>query len=219
VDADRIEDAVHRGLGRAGRAVGHWCEVFRPRGPEAPLDGGKLVLRLQAAFSSPGGRFARAQGIGQAYCEGVFDAAYTRPGDYLRRRESRPGAGDGGVWFIAAQQKLHPVLCVAANRVIDLLRPPLPRLPGLAAYGGREGEEEVTLRAWPVAMLPAGAAAADGAALPERAAGGWIVLLPDCGVAPRAGDVVRCDLGTRAAVVQADLQGRVWRLRLRAVSI
>ena len=218
MDAERVQDSVHRGLGRAGRVVGHWCEVFRPQGPECPLDGANLVLRMQAAFSAPGGKFARAQGIGQAYWEGVFDAAYTRVGDYLRRRETRPGEGDGGVWFIAAQQKLHPVLCVQANRVIDLLRAPTPRLPGLAAYGGREGGEEVRLRGWPVAMLPAGTGGAEDAGLPERGGGGWTVLLPACGVAPRAGDVVRDDLGTRAAVAQADLQGAVWRLRLRGLA-
>lgn len=218
MDAERVQDSVHRGLGRAGRAVGHWCEVFRPRGAAHPLEAGNMVLRLQAAFSAPGGRFARPQGMGRAWWEGVFDAAYTRPGDYLRRRETRPGEGDGGVWFIAAQQKLHPVLCVQANRVIDLLRAPAPRLPGLAAYGGREGAEEVKLRGWPVAMLPAGTGSAEDAGLPERGGGGWTVLLPACGVAPRAGDVVRDDLGTRAAVAQADLQGAVWRLRLRGLA-
>jgi hypothetical protein len=218
VDAQRVQDAVHRGLGRAGRAVGYWCDVHRPRGGGAPLAGDNLVLRLQAAFSAPGGRFARAQGVGLAYWEGVFDAAYTRPGDYLRRHESRPGLGDGGVWFIAAQQALHPVLCVQANRVIDLLRPRNAEEPGLGAYGGRDGEDEVRLRGWPVAMLPMGGAAGE-AGLPERAAGGWTVLLPaNAAAAPRVGDAVRDDLGGLAWVAQAALQGAVWRLRLRNIA-
>jgi hypothetical protein len=72
---------------------------------------------VQAAFLRPGDGAARPVEYGQAVWDGVFDAAYTRPGDYLVRRR------DKAVWFAAAQQELLPVMCVRAERVVGFVRP------------------------------------------------------------------------------------------------
>ena len=204
MDAQRAQDAVQRGLGRAGRVVGGWCEVFRPDGAEGPLAARCLVLRMPAAFSAPDGRFAQPVRHGQVYWHGVFDAAYTRPGDYIRR-------DDGVVWFIAAQQALLPVLCVRASRVVDVLRPAAPEAPGLAPYGGG-GAAAVVLHGWPAGVVPGGGGA--GSALPDGlAAGSWTLLLPAvAGVVLRAGDMVRDDLGRAGTVAQAELSEPGWRL-------
>jgi hypothetical protein len=209
MQAGRVQDAIHRGLGRAGLVVGEWCELFRPEGGEAPLAAARRVLRLVAAFTAQDGRFAKPPTHGQVYWLGLFDAAYTRPGDYIRR-------GDGAVWFIAAQPALHPVLCVRANRVIDVVRPVHAAGPGLAPYGGGAAPEPV-LRAWPVSMVRGGGAGLGEAALPEAVpGGGWLVLLPAvAGVVLREGDLVRDDLGRSGVIAQAELSEPGWRLIVR----
>ncbi|MCC6716813.1 MAG: hypothetical protein IT555_02925 [Acetobacteraceae bacterium] len=209
MDAKRAQDNVQRGLGRAARVVGEWCEVFRPDGPAAPLSPRCLALRMPAAFSAPDGRFARPVAHGQVYWHGVFDAAYTRPGDYIRR-------ADGAVWFIATQQQLLPVLCVRASRVIDVLRPVGPELPGIAPYGGGGGPD-MLLRGWPAGVVAAGGGGVGDADLPDGlAAGGWVLLLPPLpGVAPRAGDLVRDEMGRGGVIAQAELSEPGWRLLVR----
>ena len=186
-----IEDAVHRGLGRAGAVAGAWCEVFRPAGPERPMAGANLVLRMPAVFAAPDAGFARVPWAGRVYWHGAFDAAYTRVGDYVRR-------GDGAVWFIAEQAPLMPVLCVRAERVIDLWRAAVPEAPGLAPYGGG-GARAAVLRAWPASV----------------AAG--VVLLPvSIGAVPRAGDELVDDLGQRMSVARTELSAQGWRLSMLA---
>ena len=192
MDRQRVQDSVYRGLGRAGRVVGEWCEVFRPDGPMLPMASRCRVLRMPAAFSAPDGRFAQPVGHGQVYWHGVFDAAYTRVGDYIRR-------GDGAVWFIAAQQALLPVLCVRASRVVEVRRPAAPERPGLAPYGGTvAGGAAVLLRGWPVGVVAAG-----GMLLPA-----WR------GVVLRPGDLVRDDLGRDGVIAQAELSELGWRLQV-----
>lgn len=215
--AERLQDIVHLGLGRAARAVGQWCEVMRASGPHDPLAPANMVMRLQVGLSSPDGRFARSVAHGQLYWQGLFDAAHTRPGDYLVRRETRQGAADGGVWFIGAQQKLLPVLCVRATRVVDFIRPPAPMRPGAGSYGGADGVAQVLLRGWPVGAIPSGGRGTGDAALPDAAGGAsWTVLLPSLGgVVLRGGDVMVDDIGRRGVVASADLSDLGWRLRVR----
>ena len=218
MDAERLQDVVHRGLGRAGRAVGQWCEAYRASGPEAPLATRNRFLRLQAGFTPPDGRFGRPVMHGQLFWHGIFDAAYTRPGDYLLRRETRRGAADGGVWFIAAQQKLVPVLCVRATRVVDFSRPAAPQYPGAASYSGSlPGEELVLLRGWPVGVSQAGSDGTGQADLPDDTGGAsWTVLLPSLGgVVLRAGDRMGDDLERKGVVASAELSDLGWRLRVR----
>ena len=209
MQAGRVQDAIYRGMGRAGLLVGDWCELFRPEGGDAPLAATRRLLRMMSAFTAPDGRFARPPTHGQVYWHGIYDAAYSRPGDYIRR-------ADGAVWFVAAQPALHPVLCVRANRVIDVARPVHAAGPGLAPYGGGAAPEAV-LAACPVAMVRAGGGGLGEAGLPEAmAAGSWTALLPAVpGVVLREGDRVQDDLGRIGVVAQAELSEPGWRLSVR----
>src|SRR5579883_3175744 len=100
VDPKVLQDRIYRGLNAAARAIGADTDAYRPRGPADPLDRAFRFLRLRAAFTAHDGTFAHPSGYGEALCYGVFDAAYTQPGDYLVQ--------DNAVWFIAAQQRLLP---------------------------------------------------------------------------------------------------------------
>src|SRR6476469_459057 len=111
----QLQDRIHRGWNAAARAIGADTDAYRPRGPSEPLARTNRFLRLRAAFTAPDGRFVRPNSYGDALWYGIFDAAYTQPGDYLVQQES--------VWFIAAQQRMLPVLCVQTDRIVSFWRP------------------------------------------------------------------------------------------------
>src|SRR5579875_583148 len=118
MDPNLLQDAISRGMGVAARALGQSCDAYRPSGPGNPLGIANRYLRLPASFNAQDPSYARPNGYGRALWFGVFDAAYTQPGDYL--------VGPMGTYFIAAQQALLPVLCVQTNRVLNALRPAAP---------------------------------------------------------------------------------------------
>lgn len=206
----RFEDLVSRGLGRAARAMGRWCEAFRPAGPEMPLAPVRRFLRLQAVFAPVDGRFGQPVGYGEACWSGLFDSAYSRVGDYIRR-------DDGAIWFVASQQPMLPVLCVRTTRVVSLSRPAAALLPGADAYGGvRRSAAVPLLNSWPACVLDI---RGDGlsARLPQDAGdGAWHVLLPVLpdGVLPRSGDLLADDLGRGGVVVTAEQSDLGWKLRV-----
>lgn len=210
---DLLQDTIRRGLGRAAASVGAWCNAYRPKGPANPLDPTHRFLRLQAAFTSV--HPSRPIGYGQPDWIGVFDAAYTRPGDYLVRSLSARGGDTGGVWFIASQQPNLPVLCVRASRVVSLARPAAPLATGVNTYGGVTlAAATALMTSWPASVLAAGGAGADGAALPaDGSPGSWTVLLPAVpGIALRNGDLLTDDLGRTGLVTSAEQTDLGWRL-------
>lgn len=192
-----LPDAIRRGMGLAARAVGDWCDLYRPRGPDRPLLPANRVLKLPAAFMPPRGAAAPA-GYGEALVQAVLDGGYTRAGDYL--------AGAEGVFFIAEQPRLGPPLCVRTNRTLRLLRPAAPELAGMNRYGGvEEALAAPLLTDWPASVLPQG--------------DGWLALLPAAaGVTLRVGDRASDELGRHGVVTGAELGALGWRLHMRQVA-
>ena len=111
-----IQDALHRGLGVAARHIGEWYDVYRPHDAHKPLDSASRFMRLPASFLPE--RTGQDAGRGHAVWHGVFDASYTRPGDYI---------SDGRrCFFIVAQDELQPVLCIHCNRTVSFRHPTGP---------------------------------------------------------------------------------------------
>ena len=108
---DDIQDRIARGMGIAAKRLGGKCDLYRPTGPGQPIVPDNRVLQLPASFNAQNPSYAKPNGYGRAVWFGVFDSAYTRPGDYL--------AGDEGVFFVAAQQPLLPVSLQTADLVSD----------------------------------------------------------------------------------------------------
>jgi hypothetical protein len=81
MDALTLADRVRRSQGRAAVVLGAWCDAYRPSDVTNPLQPQNRFMKLQAAFSGAEAEFARPAGYGQAVWWGLFDAAYTRPGD------------------------------------------------------------------------------------------------------------------------------------------
>ena len=218
-DNNDIPDAIRRGLGVAARAVGAWCDLYRPSGPTEPMGGANRVLRLPASFANPTG-FTAPVGYGDAMWEGYLDAGYSRPGDYI--------AGPDGVFFIASQPRLGPVLCVKTNRVLGFSRPAPPLMAGVNRYMGVQPDTALPLLVdWPASVLAAGVGGRG--ALPADApgvhggSGGWAVLLPALRVGGltvqlRPGDLVHDDLARTGVVGSAELTDLGWRLHVRQAS-
>ncbi len=210
MQAERLEDMTRRGMGRAARMVGEACHVFRPRGAHDPLAVENRFLALHAAFLRAGADQAVA--YGQAAWQGVFDAAYTRPGDYLVRLRDR------AVWFVVAQEDLLPVICVRAERVVAITRQASVPVGGMTGYGGVTPAGAVAVMSgWPASVLSAGGGGLDRAALPgDTRPGSWRVLLPEVpGVVLRGGDLVTDDLGRCGVIAVAELTALGWRLTVR----
>jgi hypothetical protein len=214
---ERIADAVRRGSGRVAIVLGDWCEAFRASTLDDPLAPQNRFLRLQAEFAPPGNGL-RPPGYGGAAWWGTFDSAYTRVGDYVRRPESTPGAGDGAVWFIASQEPLLPVLCVRTTGMVDVSRPAGPAGRGVNTYGGVVRNAAVPVaRRWPASLLAAGGSGAVGAELPARLpSGSWQVLMPAMpGAVLGRGDIVTEASGWTGVISSAELTALGWRLVVR----
>lgn len=209
-----IQDRVRWGLNVAARRLGDSADAFRPSGPFSPLRPENRFLKLPALFSGLHGGFKRPNPFGAALCDGFFDAADTRPGDYLVQ--------GGSTWFIASQEPFLPVLCVRTNRVVSFHRPEGPSSLGPNLYGGVVGEGlRLLLGAWPANVLGAIASARAEAGLPADGDGGrWTVLLPT--TAPShlvPGDLMSDDLGQTAVVCGCEQSDLGWRVDVKQVSL
>ena len=207
---DDLQDRIYRGLNAAARSVGAETHAYRPSGPVHPLHPENRFLRLHAAFSARDGSFSQPSKYGDALWHGVFDAAYTQPGDYLVQGES--------VWFIAAQHRLLPVLCVLTNRVVSFSRPAAPMATGVNDYGGMITATNAPLLIdWPASVLGAASRGHPDTDLPaDVAVPYWDVLLPALpGVVLLPTDLISDDIGRNAVIAAAELTELGWRITAR----
>jgi hypothetical protein len=205
--SDRIQDALHRGLGVAARGLGAWCDAYRPRGATDPLDSANRFLRLPASFLPQ--RETQDVSHGHRVWQGVFDAAYTRPGDYLSNGDYR--------FFVIAQEPFQPVLCICGNRVVSIRRPGAPAAAGVNGYGGVLRRDAIPLLTrWPVSVVTPGETVGRTDLPADAGLARWSVWLPLAPIpALRAGDLLEDDLGRSGVVTTADLSALGWRLTVK----
>lgn len=204
-------DRIARGLGAAARRIGAPHDLHRPTGARDPMAPATRILRLHAAFNAEDPAWRKPRGYGSALWHGVFDTAYTRPGDVL--------LGPGGAWFVAEQEPLLAPLLVRCNRTVDLLRPEAPASAGLNGYGGvtRAGRASL-LAGWPASVLAAGHAGGDRLGLPTDArVAAWQVLLPRLPAGAlagpiRPGDQLADEAGRGFTVSSAEETALGWRI-------
>jgi len=205
-----LQDRLYKGMNAAARAIGVDTYAYRPSSPVDPLNAANRFLRLRAAFSAEDGRFQHPNKYGDALWYGVFDAAYTRPGDYLVQ--------DDTTWFIAAQQRLLPVLCVQTNRVVSFFRPAAPSVAGINDYGGIiTATNSPLMIGWPASVLGATGRGHPEAELPaDVSMPCWTLLLPAWqNVVLLPSDLIADDLGRSAVVAAAELTDLGWRVTAR----
>ena len=210
MDSLHLQDRIHWGLNAAARATGIDTDAYRPNGDANPLAPVNRYLRLPATFVPADGGFNKGNAYGAALWHGIFDAAYTRVGDYLVQANV--------TLFIAAQQRLLPTLCVRANRIVNFLRPAAPSNSGVNNYGGVTTMTNMPLlTAWPVSVLGAAGRGRPDTDLPtDSAIPYWTVLMPACGTTIlHPSDLMTDDLGRNAVVAAAELTELGWRIAAR----
>ncbi len=200
----RLQDRIDRGLGTAARHLGHEVDAYRPVTASNPLAAENRFLRLHAAFNDENLSFRRPIAYGRATWSGIFDRAYTQPGDYL--------SGPDGTFFIAAQQSLLPALCILTNRTIAVTRPAAPAIAGVNAYGGLLATTATpVLTAWPASILFAGAGS-PGELPGDGGTPTWTVLLPSTPTALLSADLINDDVGKSYVIGSAELTSLGWRI-------
>jgi hypothetical protein len=210
MNPSRLSDRIHWALNIAARATGETTFAYRPSGPLDPMAARNRFLKLPATFSGPNGTFSRPPVYGSPFCEGIFDAAYLRAGDYLKQSEA--------IWFIAAARRLLPVLCVRTNRLISLARPSAGSTTGANGYGGTTSANlSSLLNRWPASVLLMSREAHPMAQLPaDTTSSLWSVLLPvSCDVILQTGDLFSDDLGRNGVVSTTELSDLGWHLAVR----
>lgn len=210
MNSNHLADRIRWGLNVAARSTGEVTNAYRPRGAEYPLASENRFLRLYAAFCGVDGKSNRPTAYGSALWRGIFDAAYTQPGDYLVQDEA--------IWFIAAQPKMVAALCVRTNRTVSFARPLAQTATGVNSYGGVTAANVTPLMTgWPASILAAAREARPLARLPgDTSVSLWTVLLPAWpGVILKTADLMSDDLGRSGVIAATELTDLGWRLTVR----
>jgi hypothetical protein len=202
-----LQDRLHLGLGLAARQIGQSTDLFRPNGPFDPLGTSNRILRLTASFMPAKGNDGRTNVYGEALWYGIFDASYTRTGDYLDM--------GGTLFFVASQEPLLPILCVRCNRVTSVARPSVQSNAADNSYGGyTSGGSTTVIEGWPASVLSENRSGTSAADLPtDQTVPYWNILLPAAqGVVFSPGDFVTDDLFRTAVIVSSELTSLGWRM-------
>jgi hypothetical protein len=205
-----LQDRLHLGLGLAARHIGRPTDAFRPTGALHPLATRNRYLRLPATFTPSYGKFTRTNEHGNVLWFGVFDASYTRTGDYLVTEDA--------TFFVASQAPLLPVLCVRTNRTISIAQPKMQTNIASNPYGGYTPSSSVVLMdEWPASVISGGRTSHSTTDLPtDQGAPYWNVLIPSiAGVGLSPGDMINDDLGRTAVVSASELTNLGWRISAR----
>ena len=203
----KLQDRLYLGMGLSAKHVGHSADAFRPSSRDKPLARANRFLRLPAAFVPAQGKENRASTYGDPLWHGIFDASYTRVGDYL--------VTPSGTFFVVSQDPLLPVLCVKANSTISVLRPNVQSNAASNGYGGYvAGRSLALMTEWPASLLRDSKSGPSAAGLPtDQAVPYWTVLVPAVpGVLLSTGDIITDDLGRTAMIAVPEITTLGWRI-------
>jgi hypothetical protein len=207
MDGTILQDRISRGMGVAARKLGTPFIVYRPTQAANPLSSRNRVIKLYASFNAEDDRFRKVSGFGKPVWWGVFDASYTRPGDYL--------VGESGTYFICAQRPLLPVQCVSTNHVVQILRAATPVTGGYSGFSAATATQ--IIEGFPASLLETGARGSEADVRTQKF-GGWSLLLPALPATPQVGDVVIDDASMTYMVGAAEQSALGWRLLVRQVA-
>ena len=208
-----VQDRHCYAMGIAARHNGTWAEAFRPSTSTDPLDRTNRFLKLPESFvhSRGGGRHTNLPG--DPFWDGIFDASYTRSGDYI--------VADTGVFFIVSQIPLLPILCVKANRIVSVSRPATQSHLSSNTYGGyRPGNTKGVLTKGPASVLTSSQYGKPETGLPtNQPSGSLSILLPTVGSTMlTTGDIITDDRGRSAVLVATEQSDLGWRLTAKMIT-
>jgi hypothetical protein len=223
MNAEMLNARIYAARGRAAVRIGTMAQVYRPADALNPL--ANLVALVPVAYNAVDPRYAAANAYGKVVWYADFDARQAEVGDYLGSAGAAPA-----YHFIAAKQSLLPVIAVACNRFVRVVRPaPLAAgAAGATGYGGISAANMVDVLGstaatnfgqdpgWPCAMIFGRGAAHVKDPLPAGAglAVSWMIYLPvSVPVALLPGDRVIDDTGRVLVIEGAELTPLGYRLQ------
>lgn len=210
MDWKRLQDRLDFGMGAAARHTGQTADAYRPKDTYFPIRQENRFLQLPVTLLPAKGNANGISSYAEPFWRAIFDASYTRPGDYLRL--------PFGVFFIASQPPLLPVLCILTNRTISITRPSAQTATGTNPYGGLTAQNSPTLiENWPASVLAQDRLSTGSANLPaDQSVPYWTVMLPappDVLFSP--GDMINDDLGRSAVIAGSELTDVGWRVNAK----
>jgi len=208
----KLQDRLYRSLGIAARHTGRWADAFRPKSPYAPLAPESRFLKLPAALDQLTGS-SGIDAFEHIFWRGTFDGCYTKPGDYI--------VLDGGIYFIASQEPLEPIICIRTNRIVSIARSAPVPVTSASVYGGFSPADTLAyLSEYPASVLIQSKMSPASADLPvDQAIPYWTVYLPaHHDITIKSGDFISDDMGRSALVSYADQSIMGWRLIAKMAS-
>ena len=206
----KLQDRISLALGKAAAHTGGLADAFRTTKPHDPLHISNRYLRLPATFVQPKGTRSGGTGEGELEWHGIFDASYTRPGDYIVLGTS--------VYFIATQEMFRPILCMRTTRKISVTRSSQQTMPANNPYGGYTPATSTTLLTdFPVALTGDNRLAESTLGLPTgQTVPYWSIQMPaPPGILLSPGDIIIDDLDRTAVIVGSNLMTSGWRINAK----
>lgn len=199
MDGTLIQQKVFRGYAISAAKIGLPYAQYRP--DSADLTNWSPIATLLASFNAEDMKYSKPNKYAKPTWYVLIDGSQTQVGDYL--------IGDGGTFFIAAQQAILPILAVGCNRVLSFARPQAQAQVGAVTnYEGNTPALQTPLAAgWPASVLQGTKGEKNEVNLPgDTRNPWWAILLPAIpGVTLRTTDLVTDDLGRRMILSSVEL--------------
>lgn len=224
MDAGKLNALIYAGRGKAAARIGLATQVYRPADALDPL--AHPVAQLPVAYNAVDPKYAAANAYGAVVWYADFDAGQAAVGDYL----VSAAATGAEYYFVAAKQSLLPVIAVACNRFVRVVRP-APLAAGAVGVTGYAGISRVGMVdvlgsvaannggdavGWPCATIFGHGAGHLAESLPAgaRLAVNWMIYLPaSVPVALLPGDRVIDDTGRALVIEGAELTRLGYRIQ------
>lgn len=178
MDGLRIQDKLYRGYAKSARKVGLQHHRFRPASATLPLSPANALPDLPVLIERHMGKFKydAPEVHGKPYRDAIADGSLLAVGDYLVPADGRE------TMFIAAMQPIEPLLLVACNAVVSIVRTPKTNSVGASTgYSGvNRASEQTLISGWPCSLIMGAHGERSTTMLPSepRSDPGLTVMLP-----------------------------------------
>jgi hypothetical protein len=217
MDAAAIQAKIYRGYGLAASRLGYHFAVYRPSGPENPLDPANIIgAALPATFTSATTQdfnFNRSNDreVPDYHC--MADMTGLAVSDIFV-------SPDWGTYFIIALDPLLPPRAIRATQAVNVTRPAPVAGFGAQPYGGSVPATEVGVMTggWPAAILSVKARGEGSEVnLPgDVRTPGYTIYMPSLeGTLLRSSDIIVDSIGRRFIISSAELTDQGWNLVTR----
>lgn len=203
-----VQEKIWKAYGISARKLGLPYAVYRPNGPHDPIADGNFIENEFAAFTSHKAAeysFGRPMDHKQFLAHALVDGNKVEHGYYLVHAEI--------TFFVAAKERLTPILAIACNRTVTITRKLKNASLGLQpAYGATNAAtDELLAQNWPASVRMGAKSQGDQASVNTVGEGSWNIHLPTIeGLRLYPGDIIVDDLGGRFIVAAAELTPYGW---------